>query len=193
MAMRRAYFPGARGLAGALWVLQSCGYVTRAGMLEAGPISEQGASRKLESETLQWASRLGDPRAEGLVALDFEAPELTDLPTLTTYLRDRRREISSWVASAFPEDEGRTFLPYLMENLRSLKRRRGYDPPSETFLVVPTRQMRSFRIGPTAYVLTRDMAKAGDVFRGWAKQRHRMPEESVSSLLRPARETPLAM
>lgn len=183
MAIRRAFFASARGLAGVLWVLQSCGYVTRLGVLEAGPTSEEGASQELESQALLWASRLGASQATGLATLDFDAPELTDLPTLKTHLRDHILELTSWLDSALPEDEGRSPLPVLMENLRSLKRRRGYDPASETFLVVPTRQMRSFRIAPADYVLTRDLVNTRDVFRSWAKQRHQMAEEPISSVL----------
>lgn len=185
MAVRRAYFPNARGLAGVLWVLQSGGYVTRVGMLEAGPIGVDGASQERNSQALLWAGRLGASQATGLVPLDFEASELAGLPTLQTYLRDHRHELSSWLDSAvvFPEGERGTSVPVLMENLRSLKPRRGYRPTSETFLVVPTRQMRGFRIGPADYVVTRDLVNAPDVFRKWATRRHRMTEESISSVL----------
>lgn len=182
MAIRRACFPSARGLAGVLWVLQNGGYVTRLGMLEAGPVGVGGASQELESQALLWAGRLGASQATGLATLDFDAPELAGLPALQTYLRDRRRELSAWLDTVFPEDEGRNALPTLMENLRSLKRRRGYDPESETFLVVPARQMRSFRIGPADYVLTRDLVNTRDVFRRWARQRHRMTQEPISSV-----------
>lgn len=180
---RRACFANARGLAAALWVLQSGGYVTRVGMLEAGPISEAGGSQELESQALLWASRLGASRVIGLVTLDVDAPELADLPTLQTHLRDHWLELNLWLDSVCHEDERENSLPILMGNLRSLKRRRGYDPVSETFFVVPTRQMRSFRIGPTDYVLTRDLVNTRDVFSRWAKHRHQMAEESMSSVL----------
>ncbi|MBP2437268.1 hypothetical protein [Microbacterium amylolyticum] len=140
-------------------------------------------SQELESQALLWASRLGASQATGLVCLDIDAPELADLPTLRTYLSDRWREVSSWLDSVFPEDEGRESLPLLMENLRSLKRQRGYNAPSETFLVIPTREMRGFRIGPTDFVLTRDLVNTRDAFSKWAKRRHHMTEESISSVL----------
>ena len=84
MATRRAYFASVRGLAGVLWVLQSGGYVTRVGMLEAGPISEGDVSQDLHSEALLWASRLGASQTTGLVTLDVDAPELADLPAPQT-------------------------------------------------------------------------------------------------------------
>lgn len=183
MATRRASFASARGLAAVLWVLQSGGYVTRVGMLEAGPISEDDASQELHSEALVWASKLGASQTAGLVTLDVDTPELSDLPTLQTYLSDHWLELSSWLDTFCPEDEREKSLPILMGNLRSLTPRRGYDPASETFLVVPTRQMRSFRIGPTDYVLTRDLVNTRDVFTRWAKHRHRMSTESLASVL----------
>lgn len=126
-------------------------------MLEAGPISEGGVPQELESQALLWANRLGASQITGFVTFDVDTPELTDLPTLQKYLRDHWLELSSWLDSVCPEDEAWNSLPVPMGNLRSLKRRRGYDPTCETFLVVPTRQMRSFRVGPAAYILTRDL------------------------------------
>ena len=153
-------------------------------MLEAGPISGSGVSQELESQALLWAGRLGASQVTGFVTLDIAAPELTDLPTLQTYLRDHWLELSSWLESVCPDGEPAISLPVLMRNLPSLKRRRGYDPASETSLVVPTRQMRGFRIGPAEYILTRDLANTPEVFSGWARRRHRMAEESISLVLR---------
>lgn len=181
--MRRAYFATARGLASVLWVLQSGGYATRLGMLEAGPLRDDGVSQELASEALLWASRLGASRIPGLVTLNVDALERADLSNLQAYLREHWLELNSWLDSVCPEDEGVNSLPILMENLRPLARRRFSGPASETFFVVPTRQMRSFRIGPTDYVLTRDLVNTRDVFSKWTKQRHRMVEEPLSSVL----------
>ena len=74
-------------------------------------------------------------------------------------------------------------LDVAMRNLKTLGRRRGYDPASETFLVVPGQEARGFRIGPTDYVLTRELTNAQDLFAEWAAQRHTMPTETISSVL----------
>lgn len=152
-------------------------------MLEDGPISEGDSSQELHSEALAWASNLGASQAAGLTTLDIDAPEMSGLPTLRTHLSEHWLKLRSWLDSFCPEDERENSLPTLMRNLRSLTPRRGYDPASETFLVVPTRQMRSFRIGPTDYILTRDLVNTRDVFARWTKHRHRMPTESISSVL----------
>lgn len=183
MATRRASFPTARGLAAVLWVLQSSGYVTRVGLLENGPPTEGDVSQGLYSEAVIWASRLGASKATGLVPLDVGARELTDLMALQTYLRRHRSELTSWLDDVCPQSEGRHSLPILMRNLKSLGRRRGYNPSSETFLVVPGREARGFRIGITDYVLTRELATAHDLFAKWAARRHTMPTESISSVL----------
>ena len=183
MATRRAYFPTARALAAALWVLQRSGYVTRVGLLENGSTSEGDVSENLHTEAVLWASRLGVSQATGLVPLEIDARELADLPTLQTYLLDHRSELTSWLDDVCPQNEGRHSLPILMRNLKTLGRRRGYDPASETFLVVPGQEARGFRIGPTEYVLTRELTNAQDLFAEWAAQRHTMPTETISSVL----------
>ena len=182
MTIQQARFPSARGLAAALWVLQRAGHVTRLGMLEEGPMSGQ-APQGLRSEALRWAERLNSSQTTGLETLDLDAPELSDLKALRAYLDDHSMELGSWLEVVAPTDERESALPTLMSNLRSLRGRASRRPVSETFFVVPTRQMRSFRIGPAEYVLTRDFVNTSDVFAGWAKRRHRVPEEPLLSVL----------